>query len=212
MSNFKIIKELAEGQKMTIRSLASRIGMTAESLHALIKKGSTNTSTLEAIANELGVPTGIFFESGYTTTDVNRKDPPSIPLYNWDVVAGMDRFPDVVDESQHVEMFLPFPGARSSDFCIRVTGDSMTPTYKPGSIILVREVAGWREYFGYGNVFVIALSDGRRIFKEIQRYDENPEKSVLCVSHNRSYPAEELPKNLITRVFKLVSSLTEEGF
>ena len=43
----------------------------------------------------------------------------------------------------------------------------MIPTIPPGSLMLIREVANWREYFGYGNIFVIVLKDGRRITKEM---------------------------------------------
>jgi hypothetical protein len=36
--------------------------MSDISIHSLIKKGATNTSTLEAIARELEVPVGTFFD------------------------------------------------------------------------------------------------------------------------------------------------------
>lgn len=135
-----------------------------------------------------------------------------VPLYNWDAVAGMHRFPEVVDTLQYAEMMIPFLGARTDDISIRISNDSMTPTYMPGSIILIREVERWQEYFGYGGVFVILLEDGRRLFKKILKHDSNPSEYVICSSDNKAYPDEELPRSLISKVFKLIRCLTDEDF
>jgi transcriptional regulator with XRE-family HTH domain len=62
MGNFQLIKDLCEERHMSIRDLASRIEMRDKSLYDLIRHGSTNTTRLEAIAKELGVPAGIFFD------------------------------------------------------------------------------------------------------------------------------------------------------
>jgi transcriptional regulator with XRE-family HTH domain len=62
MSNFLIIRDLAEKKNMTIRKLANKIGVTESALHLLIKNGSTKTSTLEKIAKVLDVPVGYFFD------------------------------------------------------------------------------------------------------------------------------------------------------
>jgi hypothetical protein len=48
-----------------LRELAERGGITYSALHALIKKGSTNTTTIESIANVLDVPVGYFFDDGH---------------------------------------------------------------------------------------------------------------------------------------------------
>lgn len=62
MANFKLIKEIARDRGITIRKLAAETGLTESSIHHLIKTGSTNTGTLEAIARVLGVSAGIFFD------------------------------------------------------------------------------------------------------------------------------------------------------
>jgi transcriptional regulator with XRE-family HTH domain len=62
MSNFSIIRDLCGEKKITIRELASRIGKDESSIQSLMRTGTTNTSTLEAIAKELDVPVGIFFD------------------------------------------------------------------------------------------------------------------------------------------------------
>ncbi|MCI2083202.1 MAG: hypothetical protein LKK19_04340 [Bacteroidales bacterium] len=135
-----------------------------------------------------------------------------VPLYNLDSVGGFRSSNDIMDNPTYIEKYIPFPGAVKGDFCIHVTGNSMTPLYSPGSIILVREVKGWREYFGYGNSFVILLKDGRRILKQVKESRKDTKENVLCVSFNQSYPDEELPKNMILNVYKVIMTLTVEGF
>lgn len=135
-----------------------------------------------------------------------------VPLINLDAVGGMHAPNDQHDVAQYTLGLVPFPHAEEGDVCMRVTGNSMIPTYPPGSILLLRAVPDWYEYFGYGHTFVIGLKDGRRILKEVTRSEEDPKNQVLCVSHNKDFPAEELPKSMIVSVYKVVMSLTNEGF
>jgi phage repressor protein C with HTH and peptisase S24 domain len=119
---------------------------------------------------------------------------------------------DITDSPAYVERLTPFVGARQGDFGVHVTGNSMAPTYCSGTLLLVREVRNWAEYFGYGHCFILFLRDGRRILKEVQRFAENPKEYVLCVSHNKDYPPEELPKSMISSVYKVIMTHTNEGF
>ena len=65
MANLLIIRDLCERKKMTIRELAQRVGRDESSIQSAIRRGSTNSSTLELIAQELGVSAAVFFD-GYT--------------------------------------------------------------------------------------------------------------------------------------------------
>lgn len=65
MANLLIIRDLCERKKMTIRELAQRVGRDESSIQSAIRRGSTNSSTLERIAKELGVSAAVFFD-GYT--------------------------------------------------------------------------------------------------------------------------------------------------
>lgn len=68
MANLFLIRDLCEDRKMTIRELAERIGRNESSLQAAIRKGSTNSTTIELIARELRVPAGYFFD-GWEASD-----------------------------------------------------------------------------------------------------------------------------------------------
>lgn len=64
MADLTIIRNLCREKSITIRELAQRIGRDESSLQSAIRRGTTNTHTLELIARELGVSAGIFFD-GY---------------------------------------------------------------------------------------------------------------------------------------------------
>lgn len=135
-----------------------------------------------------------------------------VPVYNFDAVEGMSAANDITDAPAYIEKYVPFVGAHDGDICVHVTGNSMIPTYSPGTMLLIRKVEGWKEFFGYGHTFVLFLNDGRRILKEVRRYAENPKDYVLCVSHNKEYEDEELPKSMIVSVYKVIMALTNDGF
>lgn len=136
-----------------------------------------------------------------------------VPIVNLDFVGGMHGNSEITQtDSEYVTGMMPFTDAKEGDICIPVTGDSMAPTCPSGSIILVREVREWREFFGFGNIFCLLLKDGRRILKEVNRSDENHKENILCVSHNVNVPPEELPKKMIDRVWKVIKILTDKGF
>lgn len=62
MANLLLIRDLCNSRKMTIRELSHRINRDESTIQCAIRKGSTNTGTLELIAKELGVSAGIFFD------------------------------------------------------------------------------------------------------------------------------------------------------
>ena len=107
---------------------------------------------------------------------------------------------------------LPFTEARTGDVAILQSGTSMLPTIPPGSVLLIREVVDWKEYFGYGGLFVLLLKDGRRITKEIRRYDEDARNYVWCVSYNPEVADEELPKSMIREVWKVIKFQADFGW
>lgn len=142
-------------------------------------------------------------------TDVNYK---LVPVVHIDSVGGMQSNNAIVDMPQFIEGYVPFVNAQDRDRAIYQSGNSMIPTIPPGSLMQIREVPNWREYFGYGNIFVIELKDGRRITKEVERYEENPKEYIWCKSHNPDVADEELPKSMIVSVWKVIKILTDKGW
>lgn len=156
--------------------------------------------------------------SGYSIVE-NKKseiirdmDYKLVPIIHIDSVGGVHSPNTIVGEPQYIEGYAPFTNAKDGDICIIQSGNSMTPTCPSGSLLLLREVSNWRDFFGYGNIFVIELSDGRRITKEVSRYNENPKDFIWCISHNPNVPDEELPKSIIVSVWKVIKIQINKGW
>lgn len=62
MANLILIRELCEQKKMSIRELAQRVGRNESSIQSAIRRGSTNSTTIELMAKVLGVSAGMFFD------------------------------------------------------------------------------------------------------------------------------------------------------
>lgn len=71
MANLNIIRDLCERNKISIKELAQRVDRDPSAIQSSIRRGSTNTQTLEAIAKVLGVSAGVFFD-GYTNDDAKE--------------------------------------------------------------------------------------------------------------------------------------------
>lgn len=135
-----------------------------------------------------------------------------VPLINIDSVGGVHSLNLIEPSEQYPIKLLPFTDAREGDVAIIQTGNSMSPTIPPGSVLLIRKVEDWQEYFGYGNIYVLWLRDGRRITKEVRRYDPDPKNYVWCVSYNPDVADEELPRNLIRGVWKVIKYQADFGW
>lgn len=142
----------------------------------------------------------------------NFSDYSLVPLVNIDSVGGIHSENAITADEQFVMKMIPFTEAREGDKAILQSGNSMYPTIPSGSVLLIREVVDWREYFGYGNIYVLWLRDGRRITKEVRRYDEDPKNYVWCVSYNPDVADEELPRSMILGVWKVVKYLADFGW
>ncbi len=147
-----------------------------------------------------------------TQANVPTSDYRLVPLVNIDSVGGLHSTNLIDNSEQYIIKMMPFSEAREGDVAILQTGNSMYPTIPAGSALLIREVADWREYFGYGNIYVLLLRDGRRITKEVRRYDSDPDNYVWCVSYNPDVADEELPKSMIRSVYKVVKYLADFGW
>lgn len=135
-----------------------------------------------------------------------------VPLVHIDSVGGIHSENSLVSSEQYVERMVPFPDARPGDVAILQSGNSMAPTIPAGAIMQIRRVSNWREYFGYGNDFVLWLTDERRITKQVLKYAPDPQNYVTCHSYNPESADEELPKSMIKEVWKVVNVLINKGW
>lgn len=77
-------------------------------------------------------------------------------------------------------MVTPIKGA---DFAIQVTGDSMSPEYPSGSVVLIKKI-NENAFIEWGKTYVLDTENGA-VIKNIRRTD-NPQV-IECVSLNPAY-------------------------
>lgn len=227
----EIINSILENEGIKAATFAKNIGVVPTQIYDLqkgkIKKISDDiadkiisvypkynriwllTGGGEMFANQSSKREGVLSQNKSVPDEANYK---LVPVIHVDSVGGVHSRNDIVNESQFVEGYVPFVNAQDDDRAIYQSGNSMIPTIPLGSLLQIREVPNWKEFFGYGNIFVIELTDGRRITKEINKYEENPKEYVWCHSHNPSVADEELPKNMIVSVWKVIKVLTDKGW
>jgi len=59
-----------------------------------------------------------------------------------------------------------FPNAKDTDFAIKITGDSMSPWYPAGNIVLCRSI-----FPTHGKRVVVQMTDGTVLFKVFAQKD-----------------------------------------
>lgn len=62
MANLYLIRKLCNERDISVRELSQRVGRDESSIQSAIRRGSTNTRTVEKIAQILRVPPAIFFD------------------------------------------------------------------------------------------------------------------------------------------------------
>ena len=201
----RVVKEICASKGLTQKELAEKLGITDIGLNKMLRGQYPQLQSLERVADALDVPISQLFDNQISNTQSG--DYKLVPKVNLDVTGGFGTGEN--QEKEHTVELVPFVDARDGDFCVMVTGDSMYPICPSGSLVLIREVERWQEFFGFGNIFCIVLKDGRRILKEAQK--SNNKDNITCISYN-SIPSEELPKNLILKVYKVIKILTDKGY
>lgn len=134
-----------------------------------------------------------------------------VPIINLDARGGFGAN-DLVDEAQYVTGMITLGRdyARDGDLAIPVVGDSMYPKYPPGSIIIIRQAELWREYIEYGAAYVVELTDGQRMLKNIAK--SGNEDTILLESVNTAYAPAEVHTSVIMRLYRVILSIRRDAF
>ena len=157
-----------------------------------------------------GVGEMLLAPSSPTEPPPEKGDTILIPVASPDSIGGT-RFNQEVNTEEYITGYLPFPTsiAHHGDVVIPIYGDSMEPTYKNGSLVLIREVELWREYLEFGCTYVIGLVDDRRVIKTVMA--GNDADHFLLVSINPDYQPQEIAKDIIRTVWRVILSVRREA-
>ena len=89
------IRDLCKKHRISLKELSEKVGLSPNGTQHILRAGSTNTTTLEKIALELGVHPGYFFDDSPVKSDlynVTKTPPivtdsyPVIPLQNQSIM------------------------------------------------------------------------------------------------------------------------------
>lgn len=104
-----------------------------------------------------------------------------IPVLPTDARAGtLADFAESVEAYNCERIISPIRGA---DFAMQVTGDSMSPEYPSGSVIICKRI-NEKAFIEWGKVFVLDTDNGA-VIKSVRKTDNDNE--VECVSLNPAY-------------------------
>ncbi|RFS16092.1 S24 family peptidase [Emticicia sp. C21] len=90
-----------------------------------------------------------------------------------------------------------------------VYGESMSPRYKPGDRVIVKEYPHFFQYIRYGEVYFIFTKNEERILKRIRKSDR--EGFIKLTSINPDYDDFEVPLSHITKIFIVTGIVSIEN-
>lgn len=62
MANLSLIRSIAKERKITLKTLATQVGLTEQGLHKILRDNTTTITTIERIAQVLEVSPIVFFD------------------------------------------------------------------------------------------------------------------------------------------------------
>jgi phage repressor protein C with HTH and peptisase S24 domain len=99
--------------------------------------------------------------------------------------------------------------AQQGDFVVPVYGESMSPTYPSGSLVLARNYERWREYIDYGSTYIVELDDGTRLIKIVTKSES--EGRITLHSINSTYTDNDVPITIIRRMYRVILTIRQEA-
>lgn len=136
-------------------------------------------------------------------TDISiQENSTLIPLLPVEAVAGYNvGFAQSVELRDCRKIQSPIPGA---DYAIQITGDSMEPALKSGSIVYIKKIDE-KIFIPWGNIVVIDTENGA-VVKEIFPCEEDPERYIIAKSINPKFPPYKIMTSGIYGIYKVLGS------
>ena len=172
-SYFSILR--ARGIIKTQGDLATLIGVSNKSISAA--KNGNETYLTESLLSKIDAAVN-YYTAPATSEELERE---MIPVLPTDARAGtLAEFSDSIELYNCERMVSPIRGA---DFAMQVTGDSMSPEYPSGSVIICKKI-NEKAFIEWGKVFVLDTDNGA-VIKSVRKTENDNE--VECVSLNPAY-------------------------
>lgn len=125
-----------------------------------------------------------------------------VPYYDEDFVLGFNElgFPS----SENPEFLVNMPRFHNATLWCNATGDSMEPEINNGDVVALQLVED-PSFLLMGEIYAIVTTNGLRTIKRLKK--SSIDDNYLLVPSNPEYDTQEIPKNKILRVFKVLGNL-----
>jgi len=128
---------------------------------------------------------------------LTQKDETHTIRYWVDVSATGGNVQFLENPNENNVRWISVPNFSECTDAVNLYGDSMSPVYKNGEVIILKE---WTEnYIEYGNVYLVVTNNGNRTVKYLQPGSDDAH--VRCVSANPHYAPFEIELSAIKRIY-----------
>lgn len=185
------------------RDFATKLGISASMITEISKgRSSVGTSAIQNIVLQFNINANWLLtgegemlqgENGRkveTAHQVPEGSDEGIPLLPISAMAGA--FTGEVTVMEYECERYVIPAFKGADFMIRVTGDSMFPTYRSGDLVACQRVPLEDLFFQWNKVYVLDTVQGPLIKRIKRGTDPN---HILIVSDNTDYEPYEITRN-----------------
>ncbi|MBA4196546.1 MAG: hypothetical protein C0459_03230 [Chitinophaga sp.] len=127
----------------------------------------------------------------------NKNQLEDVPIYNIPIDASfLERYREDNDQYEPIG-YLKIPKLRNCDFAAIVSGNSMYPLMKSGSIAVCRIIKDF-QYFDEGEMYLISTTNGFETVKYVQSGDNDDE--LKLIPHNEKIKPSVIKKSIVIRM------------
>lgn len=178
MELLDIIKKYARQRGLTLRQVNDKAGLGTNAIYRW-KNQKPSFEKINSVAKVLGVSTDCLLENDLpdNAIPIDPKEMKPIPVIGT-IACGQPIFADQNIESyQYLPMWL-LPKDYKHVFFLKCKGDSMEPTIRDGSLVLIHEQPDVEN-----DEIAAVLIDGESTLKRIKKLD----KQILLMPDNSNY-------------------------
>lgn len=145
----------------------------------------------------------LYSEATPSSLPISEKKRHLIPLFDVTSIGGRQYDADMTAVSTPSEMIDTGDWFQDATAAMRVQGDSMSPEYKSGSIVALRQINDQRIIM-YGEDYVVE-TDEIRVIKRLQRADD-PAYLMACSINQEEWESGPMKGHLIHEPFEIPRS------
>ena len=133
-----------------------------------------------------------------------KSEDKGVPYYNVDFVGGFDLV--INDQTTIPEYLIDFPKYNEATCWCNVTGHSMEPEITHGDLIALKKIEDV-SFLPYGEIYAIVTKNEMRTIKRIGPSQNKDCYSLIPTNKSPEYGVQELPKEMVRIVFKVLGCM-----